>query len=75
MRGKGMKTEEREIATGDWLPNRREFLAGLTALGVAGWAEQGIGWAIEAPGWSGLPLGLKSARWTSACWPTRLTHG
>jgi hypothetical protein len=55
MRGKGMKTEEREIATRDWLLNRREFLAGLTALGVAGWAEQGIGWAIEAPGWSGLP--------------------
>ena len=55
MQSKGMKTEEREIATRDWLLNRREFLAGLTALGVAGWAEQGIGWAIEAPGWSGLP--------------------
>ena len=50
-----MKTEERETGIGDRLPNRREFLAGVTALGLTGWAEQGIGWAIEAPGWSGLP--------------------
>ena len=70
MRGKGMKTEEREIATGDWLPNRREFLAGLTALGVAGLDGQ-----LKRLGGAGSRLGLKSARWTSACWPTRLTHG
>src|ERR1017187_4768889 len=55
MQGKDMNTEKREMGVVDRLPNRREFLAGVTALGLAGWAEQGIGWAIEAPGWSGLP--------------------
>ena len=55
MQGKDMDTEERKMGLVDRLPNRREFLAGVAALGLAGWAEQGIGWAIEAPGWSGLP--------------------
>jgi len=40
---------------GDWSPNRREFLAGLAALGLAGWAEQAIGAAPETQGWNGLP--------------------
>ena len=38
-----------------WSPNRREFLAGLAALGLAGYAEQVIGAATSGSGWSGLP--------------------
>ena len=38
-----------------WLPNRREFLAGLGALGLAGWAEQTLGKEPPAFGWTGLP--------------------
>jgi len=47
--------EERKTAPGGLMPNRREFLAGLAALGVAGWSEHAIGAAIRHSGWSGLP--------------------
>jgi hypothetical protein len=47
--------ERTELSSGTWLPNRREFLAGSAALGLAGWAEQRIAWGTEASGWSGLP--------------------
>jgi hypothetical protein len=53
-RGK-MNSEKRGIGLGGWVTNRREFLAGLSALGLAGWSGLAIG---EAPGeqsWSGLP--------------------
>lgn len=40
---------------GDWVSSRRGFLAGFAALGIAGWADAGVAWAEEAPGWSGLP--------------------
>jgi hypothetical protein len=43
------------LDSGEWLPNRREFLAGAAALGLAGWAEQAIGAPTETTGWSGLP--------------------
>ena len=55
MLSKDLSTEERETEIAARLPNRREFLAGVAALGLGAWAEQGIGWAIESPGWSGLP--------------------
>jgi len=35
--------------------HRREFLAGLTAVGLAGWAEQGIGAIAGTDEWAGLP--------------------
>ncbi len=38
-----------------WLFGRREFLAGLTALGLAGWTEHAIGAPAGTHGWSGLP--------------------
>jgi len=44
-----------EISSGDRLPSRREFLAGGAALGLAGRRAQGIAWALETPGWSGIP--------------------
>jgi len=47
--------EKSAMGRGDWLSNRREFLAGVAALGLAGWAEPGIAWGAETPGWSGLP--------------------
>jgi len=53
--GKRMNVEKREMGKGDWLPNRREFLAGVLALGLTGWEEQQIAWGTEPPGWSGLP--------------------
>lgn len=37
------------------VPSRREFLAGLAALGVAGWTERAIGAAAGIDAWSGLP--------------------
>jgi hypothetical protein len=39
----------------DWLLSRREFLAGMAALGMAGLAERAIGAPAETSGWSGLP--------------------
>lgn len=38
-----------------WQSSRREFLAGLAALGMAGWAEQAIAATAGTPGWSGVP--------------------
>jgi hypothetical protein len=55
MEEKDMTADGQETRTRDWLLNRREFLAGVAALGLAGWAERRIGWGSEAPGWSGLP--------------------
>jgi hypothetical protein len=37
------------------LLNRREFLAGVAALGLTGWAERAIAAAAATTGWSGLP--------------------
>ena len=37
------------------MPSRREFLAGLAVLGLAGWAERAVGAPVGTPGWSGLP--------------------
>jgi hypothetical protein len=50
-----MKSEERGMESASLTPNRREFLAGLAALGVAGFAEQAIGEAAKTLGWTGLP--------------------
>jgi len=47
--------EKSRIGSGNWLSNRREFLAGLSALGLVSWAEPGILWAGDSAGWSGLP--------------------
>ena len=47
--------EKSQMGSEDWLSSRREFLTGVTALGLVGWLEPGIVWAKEAPGWSGLP--------------------
>ena len=47
--------ERSEMTSGNWLSSRREFLAGLAALGFVGWADQELAWAEEASGWSGLP--------------------
>ena len=38
-----------------WSSNRREFLTGLAALGLAGCAEQAIGATTSSSGWSRLP--------------------
>ncbi len=38
-----------------WRPNRREFLAGLAALGLAGQTRNAMGAAAGTSGWSGLP--------------------
>ena len=47
--------EKSEMGSRDWMPNRREFLTGVAALGLAGWADPGTAWATETPGWSGMP--------------------
>ena len=44
-----------EMTGGDWQSSRRQFLAGLGALGAAGWAYKDFAWAEEAQGLSGLP--------------------
>jgi hypothetical protein len=49
------RREKSEMDNGNWLPNRRDFLTGVTALGLVGWAEPGVAWATETPGWSGIP--------------------
>ena len=38
-----MNSEECVKDGGGSMPNRREFLAGLAALGLAGWTGQAIG--------------------------------
>ena len=50
-----MNSEKSVTGRNDWLPNRREFLTGVAALGMAGWAEQMIGAPADQAGWSGLP--------------------
>ncbi|MGD0737503.1 MAG: hypothetical protein ABR976_20420 [Terracidiphilus sp.] len=55
MQEKDMTGDGQQVRTRDWLLNRREFLAGVAALGVAEWAEPRVAWGAEAPGWSGLP--------------------
>jgi hypothetical protein len=52
---KKLNNREAGTGSGNWLPNRREFLAGVTAMGLAGWAEHAIGAVTGTPGWSGLP--------------------
>lgn len=47
--------EKNEMTGRDWLTSRRQFLAGLGALGLAGWADKELAWAEETPGGSGLP--------------------
>ncbi len=43
------------MADGRWSPNRREFVAGMAALGIVARAGRAWGQAGEQPGWSGLP--------------------
>jgi hypothetical protein len=45
----------RDVTGGSWLSSRREFLTGLAALGLIGWADKEVAWAEETLGWSGLP--------------------
>ena len=47
--------KESGIDRGIWISNRREFLAGLTAIGLAGWSEQAIDAVVGANNWAGLP--------------------
>jgi hypothetical protein len=71
-----------EMSNGDRLPNRREFLAGGAALGLAVWEAQGIAWAVETPGWSGLqarpeerPLGFHTLANAFDAWVMDPAHG
>jgi hypothetical protein len=50
-----MKIEEHVKDRGSWMPNRREFLAGFAALGLAAWTEQVAGALAGTNGWDGLP--------------------
>jgi len=50
-----MSNVKRGPGISEYLPNRREFLTGAASLGLAAWAEPGIGWGEESTGWSGLP--------------------
>lgn len=43
------------IGGGSWLSSRREFLAGMGALGLVGWAEPKFAWCQEGLEWHGLP--------------------
>ncbi len=52
---KTMNSEQRAVDDGGWMPNRREFLAGISAVGLAGWTSRAIGAAARTNGWSGLP--------------------
>ena len=56
MEKKEKNSEERGTGREGWMLNRREFLAGVAALGLAGWTERAIGVATGTPGWSGLPV-------------------
>jgi hypothetical protein len=46
---------DREMDVGQWLPNRRNFMAGVAAVGLTGWAKPAIGAVAGTSGWSGLP--------------------
>lgn len=50
-----MSSEGHWMDRESWMPNRREFLAGFAALGLAGWTEQVIGAVAGPETWSGLP--------------------
>lgn len=52
---KTMNSEQRGVDEDGWMPNRREFLAGISAVGLAGWVTEAIGAAARTNGWSGLP--------------------
>jgi hypothetical protein len=40
---------------GSWMPSRREFMAGLAALGFASWAAPTFGVSAGSVRWNGLP--------------------
>ena len=50
-----MYSEEHGNARESWMPNRREFLAGSAALGLAGWTGKIAAALPEKNSWSGLP--------------------
>jgi len=50
-----MEDEKDQLGPVSWITNRREFLAGLASLGLAGFAEQAFGAVTGTAGWSGLP--------------------
>ena len=54
MQGEKMSKESGMVSEG-WLFSRREFLAGLAALGLAEWTEHAIGAPAGPYSWSGLP--------------------
>jgi hypothetical protein len=51
----GKMSKESGMVSEEWLFSRREFLAGLAAMGLAGWTEHAIGAPAGTSGWSGLP--------------------
>jgi hypothetical protein len=51
----GKMSEESAMLREGWVSSRREFLAGLAALGLAGWTEHAIGAPAGPYSWSGLP--------------------
>ena len=55
MQGEPKSNEKIAMHSGRRSPNRREFLAGLAAVGLAGWGTQPIGAATGTYSWSGLP--------------------
>src|SRR5579863_5980824 len=46
---------KREVSAENWMPNRREFLEGSAALGLAGWTAQISGALAGTNAPSGLP--------------------
>jgi hypothetical protein len=50
-----MTGDDRRTDRGNYVPSRREFLAGLAALGLAKWTESAFGAAPGTAGWSVLP--------------------
>src|ERR1700677_394133 len=55
MQAEEMEKEKSRLGIADALQSRREFLAGIAALGLAARAEQGFASPESKPGWSGLP--------------------
>jgi hypothetical protein len=55
MKGQEMNFEDHGKDQNGWLASRRQFLAGLAALGLAGWSGQAVGAETDTAGWSGLP--------------------
>jgi hypothetical protein len=54
--GRRQKNREKcEIEPESWITNRREFLAGLASMSLAGFAEQALGAVTGTAGWTGLP--------------------